>query len=292
MSDSDIEAAYTYLMTRTSVHYSPPENDLFLPLRFRPMLAFWNLLYLHPGTRPEISAKDPQVERGRYLVDSLGHCAGCHSALNPIGGEANPAFGGGHVDGWDAPALTELEDSALHWTEGQLANYLRTGLSLEHGAAKGPMRAVTERLAEVQGEDVDAIAKYVMSIQVKGGAPTTAPLSTRSIEPNRRGTALFASACASCHSASASMTVSAKRPNLALSSSVVGKNPDNFIQTLLGGIPWNTPSGNIYMPPFKDSLTNEQIADIAQYVRVEIGKQTAWSDLEGHIFHLRKEMQP
>ncbi|MFJ2990211.1 c-type cytochrome [Collimonas sp. NPDC087041] len=289
MSDTDIEAAYHYLMSRTPVSYIPPDNELLLPLRFRPMLAFWNLLYLRPGERP-ITSADQQTERGRYLVNSLGHCASCHSALNFIGGEAKPALGGGSVDGWAAPALTALAQGSTPWTQQQLETYLRTGISVQHGAAKGPMRPVTDRLAEASDADVAAIAKYVMSIQLTAASAPPPAASSQQLAP--QGAMLFSAACASCHSASAPMHMSAQRPSLALSRSVSGDTPVNLIQTILGGVPWAIPHSAIYMPPFADVLTDEQIASIAQYVRVDIGKQPPWQNLPQQITRARKEMQP
>ncbi|HEU4846387.1 MAG TPA: cytochrome c, partial [Burkholderiaceae bacterium] len=49
MSDNDIALAYGYLMSRTAVRARPPANALIFPLNLRPLLAFWNLLYLPPG---------------------------------------------------------------------------------------------------------------------------------------------------------------------------------------------------------------------------------------------------
>jgi mono/diheme cytochrome c family protein len=290
MSDTDIEAAYHYLMSRTPVSYMPPDNELLLPLRFRPMLAFWNLLYLQPGERPITPAADPQIERGRYLVNSLGHCASCHSALNVIGGEAKPALGGGSVDAWEAPALTALAHGRTPWTAEQLETYLRTGISAQHGAAKGPMRPVTDRLADASQADVAAIAKYVMSIQV-AAAPSQQQTASGQRLP-QQGADLFAAACASCHSASAPMSMIARRPSLTLSRSVTADTPVNLIQTVLGGVPWTVPHSGIYMPPFADVLTDEQIASVAQFVRVEIGQRPPWQNLPQNIAHARKEMLP
>ncbi len=290
MSDMDIEAAYHYLMSRAPVSYRPPDNELPLPLRFRPMLAFWNFLYLQPGEHPTTATADQQIERGRYLVNSLGHCASCHSALNVIGGEAKPALGGGSVDGWDAPALTALAHGRTPWTAEQLETYLRSGISAQHGAAKGPMRPVTDRLAEASQDDVAAIAKYVMSIQI---AAAPSQQQTASAQPlPQQGAELFAAACASCHSASAPMHTAAQRPTLTLSRSVSADTPVNLIQTVLGGVPWTVPHSGIYMPPFADVLTDEQIASIAQYVRVDIGKRPPWQNLPQNIAHARKEILP
>lgn len=290
MSDADIEDAYHYLMSRTAVSYTPPDNELLLPLRFRPMLAFWNLLYLQPGERPSAANADQQIERGRYLVNSLGHCASCHSALNLIGGEAKPALGGGTVDGWEAPALSALAHGGTAWTAQQLETYLRNGISLQHGAAKGPMRPVTERLAEVPAEDVAAIAKYIMSLQVATVPSRQQSAAGKQLPP--QGAALFAAACASCHGAAAPMSVTLQRPSLALSHAVSGDTPVNLIQTVLGGVPWAIPHSGIYMPPFADVLSDEQIASIAQYVRVDIGKRPPWPNLPKTVAHARKEMQP
>ncbi|WP_188564033.1 c-type cytochrome [Undibacterium terreum] len=292
MTDQDIEAAYAYLMSRTPVRYTPPTNELLLPLRFRPSLAFWNLLYLHPGEEPAAAVatdSDRQIARGRYLVDSLGHCASCHTELNPIGGESKTLLGGGSVDGWEAPALTTLVGAKVPWTAKQLENYLRTGLSAEHGAAKGPMRAVTERLSEVPREDVQAIASYIMSVQLPHPAPLQPAIPSQL--HTTEGATLFAAACASCHSASAPMSTTGKRPSLALSHSVVGDNPANLIQTMLGGAPWVTQSA-VYMPPFADVLTDEQIVSIAQYVRVDIGKRPPWPELSSKVAQARKEIHP
>ncbi|WP_092412608.1 cytochrome c [Collimonas sp. OK307] len=290
MSDTDIEAAYHYLMSRTPVSYMPPDNELLLPLRFRPLLAFWNLLYLRPGERPITPAADQQIERGRYLVNSLGHCASCHSALNVIGGEAKPALGGGSVDAWEAPALTALAHGRTPWTAEQLETYLRSGISAQHGAAKGPMRPVTDRLADASQADVAAIAKYVMSIQV-AAAPSQQQTASGQPLP-QQGAVLFAAACASCHSASAPMSMAARRPSLTLSRSVTADTPVNLIQTVLGGVPWTVPHSGIYMPPFADVLTDEQIASVAQFVRVDIGKRPPWLNLPQNITYARKEMLP
>jgi mono/diheme cytochrome c family protein len=59
MSTADINDAYAYLMTRTPVRYQAPDNELPLPLRFRPMLAGWNLLYLRPGPEAPEPARAP-----------------------------------------------------------------------------------------------------------------------------------------------------------------------------------------------------------------------------------------
>jgi mono/diheme cytochrome c family protein len=301
MSDRDIELAYAYLMSRQPVQVQQPRNELIFPLRFRPLLAFWNVLYLERGDNKIPATQPSTLARGRYLVDTLGHCASCHSGLNPIGGERHPPLHGGKVDGWDAPSLVDLNQGSAPWRHAELVAYLRGGLSLEHGAAKGPMRPVTERLAQTPVEDVEAIAAYLMSIQrapepVRRGPPAavTPPLR-HSVTATPRasagdGTQLFAAACAGCHAAAAPMMRLGARPGLASSSAVTG-NGANFVQTVLHGIPWSA-SSQVYMPPFADVLTDEQIAQLASYVRRDLATLPAWRNVAQTSAKLRKESQP
>ncbi|MDN4051728.1 cytochrome c [Massilia sp. YIM B02763] len=294
MSDNDIELAYRYLMTRTPVHAPAPANELMFPLSFRPVLAFWNMLYLRPGGSDIPARQATPIERGRYLVDTLGHCASCHSGLNLMGGERSPAFQGGRIDGWNAPALTRLTAGDAPWTQADLVEYLRGGLAPGHGAAKGPMRPVTERLAGVPREDVEAIAAYLISIQVApqakpAPAPATRPAAAV-VAGEGPGAQLFAAACAGCHAAQAPMMRIADRPGLARSSAVLGSDPANFVQTVLQGIPWESGS-NVYMPPFADTLDDQQIAQLAAYVRTGIAAKPAWNDVAATSAKARKENQ-
>ncbi|MET0319409.1 MAG: cytochrome c [Duganella sp.] len=302
MSTQDIEDAYAYLMTRTPVVATPPPNQLIFPLGFRPLLAGWNLLYLRPGPVPADPARGALWNRGRYLVDGAGHCASCHSALGPIGGERSPAFGGGHIDGWDAPALTALLHAPRPWTEQQLALYLRHGWSAEHGAAAGPMAPVAHSLSQVPQEDTDAIAHYIMSLQDRRApaapsAPTDAADATDASRGSgsaaaiSQGRQLFAGACAGCHGAAAPMMAAGGRPSLALSGAVTGARPDNLIQTVLNGLPWTHTGQSSYMPPFAGTLTDAQIASIAAYVRADIGKRPPWPDVGQRVTRIRKENQ-
>ena len=75
---------------------------------------------------------------------------------------------------------------------------------------------------------------------------------------------------------------------LARSSAVLGERPDNFVQTVLHGIPWETGS-KVYMPPFADTLSDAQVAELAAYVRTGLAGQAAWPDAANKSAKLRKE---
>lgn len=295
MTDRDIADAYAFLMSREAVDARPPANDLLLPLRFRSLLAGWNLLYLRSGPQPDDAGQGAEWNRGRYLVNSLGHCASCHSSLNPIGGEGSPAFGGGNIDGWDAPALTTLLHRPIPWNQEQLAVYLRHGYSAEHGAAGGPMAPVTHSLASVPQQDVRAMAHYLMTLQRQAPVQTVPVAMTLSDADTQRvklGGLLFAGACASCHGAAPPGGLPSARSPLALATAVAGERPDNLIQVLLEGMPLETgrPTGQAsrYMPPFASALNDAQIAALAAYIRVDIARRPAWQNVETRAAALRK----
>jgi len=294
MSDGDIAAAYAYLMSLDPVEAKAPDNDLIFPLNFRPLVAFWNVLFLKPGEqKPEPSAS-AEWNRGRMLVDGPGHCAACHSPLNLIGGEkSGKAFGGGLVDGWEAPALDALGSAVVPWTKAQLVTYLRTGRASEHGAAAGPMLPVTQELAAVPVSDVEAIATYILSIQKPGTVAAMQPVSNVGRPPEgdsvRRGEALFNAACAACHGNGAPMQAIGGRPGLTSSTAVNARSPRNVIQMMMNGVPWQGAGSIHFMPLFSESLRDDQLADLAGYLRAAYSREPAWTEVAKMVSEIRME---
>ena len=287
MSDADIHAAYAYLQTRAPVAAPAPVNDLIPPLGWRPLLAVWNLLFLRPGNRIADAAQTTPALRGQYLVDSMGHCASCHSGLNLLGGERSPAFGGGHIDGWDAPALTGLSALPVPWTQAELVDYLHGGLSPAHGAAKGPMQPVTAHLAEVPVDEVRAIVAHLNTLQTSGALAASAPPAQRQAPTppaasaaaqalRQRGATLFEGACASCHGASAPLNAINGRPGLDRSRALTDASPNNFLRTVHDGVARASAPAAIYMPPFAEVLSDADIAALAAYARADLAGLPAW----------------
>lgn len=296
MSDRDISAAYAYLMTREPVNSTTPANDLIFPLNFRPLLAFWNVLFLHPGERAADVSQDASWNHGKRLVDGLGHCASCHSPLNAIGGEkSGRAFDGGIVDGWQAPALNALGSAPKPWTREQLVMYLRSGRAGEHGAAAGPMLPVTRDLATVPEEDVQAMAAYILSMQKPQSAIASASAGAAARDDTspaaQRGALLFRASCAQCHGPSAPMQSIGERPTLALSTALNAATPRNAVQTILSGNGWHGEDSMNYMPAFSGIYDDQQIADLASYIRATYSQRGPWQEVEATVAKVRQENQ-
>jgi mono/diheme cytochrome c family protein len=283
-SDADIAAMYAFLMTRAPVSQRAPPNDLPFPLDNRALLAGWNLLYLKPGPWQPDPAQDADWNNGAYLVEAIGHCGACHTPHNSLGAEkSSQALAGGQAENWYAPPLQSASPARQPWTEDALANYLRTGFDAHHGAAAGPMTAVTEELASVPQADVRAMAVYIASLMPKSGPGAVAERDAG--DPHTQ--AMFAGACGGCHGVDAPMTRDGA-PSLALSTLVNAPTPQGAIQVILHGIPWREGKSAPYMPSFAFALTDAQIADLAGYLREKYSDKPAWSDLPAEVAKARE----
>ena len=285
-TDADIAALYAFLMTRAPVHAPSPPNLLPFPLNWRPILAGWDLLYLHPGVWRPDPAQSPEWNRGAYLVEAVGHCGACHTPRNRLGAEeAGRALAGGEAEGWYAPPLQAGSPAPRPWTVPELATYLRTGIDPLHGAAAGPMTAVTHALATVPDADVHAIAFYIASLMPPAPPPAAAPPPPPT---NTEAAAIFNGACATCHGTGAPMTLGGA-PSLALSTAVNAPTPRDVIDIILHGIPWRDGYAGPYMPAFADILTDDQLAALAAYVRARYTNHPAWQSLAAQIHAARAE---
>ena len=286
LTDGDMAALYAFLITRAPVRAEAPPNALRFPANFRTALAGWNLLFLKPDPWKPDPNQNAEWNRGSYLVESLGHCGACHTPRNAAGAEqANRALAGGEAEGWDAPALQGLTPAGAPWTVYDLTDYLWNGFSPRHGAAAGPMTAVTQELSKVPLAEVHAIATYIHSqlppIMVPAAAPVVRPDGTTVA-------AIFAGACGNCHSSNAPMTQRGA-PSLAASSAVNAPSPRNVIQTILLGIPAREGVPGPAMPGFATALSDAQVIELTQYVRTQFGRGLAWTDIETQVRAARQD---
>ncbi|WP_428542309.1 c-type cytochrome [Rhodopila sp.] len=285
-SDDDIGAMYAFLMTRVPIHAARVPNELPFPIDQRVVLTGWNLLYLRPGPWRPDSDHDAVWNRGNYLVEAIGHCGACHTPHNVLGAEeAGRSLAGGDAENWYAPPLQTASPAAHPWTQQALASYLRTGFAADHGAAAGPMTAVTDQLAKVPEADVSAMAIYLASLMPQSAAPQSArAVEARSADPAAR--AMFDGACGGCHGADAPMSRDGA-PSLALSTAVNAPTPRGAIQIILHGIPWRETRPAPYMPSFAAVLTDAQVAQVAGYLRAAFSSKPAWSDVAAEVAKAR-----
>lgn len=299
-SDEDLTALYAYLMAQPAVRSEPPATQLAFPFSVRPLMAGWNALFHDPAPFQPDPTQTVEWNRGAYLVNGLGHCGACHTPRNAFGAErGGKAFlGGAMIDGWEAPALTALSRAPVPWTSEQLYSYLRTGHSPQHGTAAGPMAPVVRELAALPDADILAMASYLASYNQPLSEADSAARASQAVLAAQQttlalpgaGQRLFSGACASCHHDGDGPTLLGANVPLALNSKLHSARPDNLVRVIMDGIREPASPAIGFMPAFRYSLSDAQIAELAAYMRSRYAPgRAAWDELPAAVARLRQD---
>jgi mono/diheme cytochrome c family protein len=299
VSDDDVSALYSYLMTRPPVRAVAPANTIPFPLDIRLLQEGWKILFFRSGRYQPNTSKSAEWNRGAYLAEGLSHCGGCHTPRNALGAEkVNDAYAGAVIDDWIAPALTEANAAPVPWTQRELFSYLRAGVTQLHGVSAGPMAPVVHTgLAVVSDSVVQALSVYFADIDHSAAreavtdaavrkALTTSPLgSGPEYDPDAR---LYAGACIGCHFNAPPAPLPA-RPELALNSALTESEPNNLIQVVLNGISVRDGGPGLTMPGYASALSDADIARLAAYLRRTRTERPPWTDLELKVAAIRQQ---
>ncbi len=294
-SEADLQALYAFLMSQPAVRRENEPSKLTFPFNLRPLMAGWNLLFNRGGELKPDPARSAEWNRGRYLVDGLGHCGACHTPRNALGAEkAGSAYlAGGEAEGWEAPALTKLSAGPIPWSEAQLYAYLKTGTSQQHGTAAGPMAPVIAELKELPDADIRAMATYLASLNEPLPAAEAEALVARIEQQTARAAnpatspigRLYEGACAACHETGRAAPLVNAGPALGMSSKLHAQMPTNLVNMLLEGGQHGIGS----MPSFATALDDRQLMELATYLRERFAPdKPAWSGIEDAIVRARK----
>jgi mono/diheme cytochrome c family protein len=138
-------------------------HDVGFPFNIRRSVGLWKLMFLNDDWQL-MNAPSDKLERGRYLVEALGHCTECHTARNQLGGLERSAWLAGAPNPDGKGKVPNITPGALDWIESDIAAYLATGFTPEFDSAGGHMALVVESLAKLPEDDVAAIAAYLTVI--------------------------------------------------------------------------------------------------------------------------------
>ena len=199
-SDEDLRALYTYFMSIPPVKLVNKK----LPFPFgvpgaRFSLWGWNLLFFYPNDTPIAydSTKSKEWNRGKYIVDGLGHCSMCHTPLNLAGAPKTRFYlTGTFVDGYWAPNITKYGlYSASHkevadvFSQGEMIN--------KAGPIAGPMAEVVHNsLSHLTKEDQLAMATYLKTVVSEEPLGVAASNEQPTL---KRGKQVYVNACIICH---------------------------------------------------------------------------------------------
>ncbi|MCS3507503.1 cytochrome c [Achromobacter sp. JUb104] len=126
-------------------------------------------------------------------------------------------------------------------------------------------------------------------------APSPAPAAAtiQSLQGRRaNGERIYQNACAVCHEAGSGPTLFGAKPLLSANTNLHAATPDNLIQVILRGIQEPADDALGYMPGFKDSLDDKQVADLLGYLRERFAPdEDAWPDPTTTIKRLRNHAE-
>jgi mono/diheme cytochrome c family protein len=280
---ADVDAIYAYLRSVPPVRNNVKVNHLAFPFDLRFTMAGWRELYFREGAFGADPAGSAQWNRGAYLVEGLGHCSDCHSPRNLMGAiEKSRDLTGAVVDGWFAQNLTsDIATGLGAWSVDDIATYLKTGAIKGKTTTLGPMAVVIQNsLKYMTDDDLKAMAVYLKAIPPDSRLRRGVPLPSAD---RARGASLYVANCIGCHQSSG-RGIPGVFPPLARNPVVVGREPNDIVKVIDNGIPGR----GTYpaMPGFKIQLTDEQVADLANYLRTNWGNSAepnATSNLVGKL---------
>jgi cytochrome c5 len=200
MSTDDIRAMYAYFMSIPAVK----QENKSLPFPFnvpgaRFTLWGWNLLFFFPDDSEFVydETQSASWNRGKYIVDTLGHCSMCHTPLNIFGAPKNSYYlTGSFIDGYWAPNITKFGLSSASHIE--VANVFINGeLINKAGPVTGPMAEVNHNsLSHMTDDDKLAIATYLKTVVSE--EPIGLP-GLESAPTLKRGKQVYVNSCIICH---------------------------------------------------------------------------------------------
>ena len=169
LTDADVHAIWTYLSGRPPVRQKNKPHDLPWYLRFRPLIGIWKALFFQSGVFQPHPDRSPAWNRGAYLVTAMSHCGECHTPRNALGAlekQLNCVGNPNGVDGAVASNITPDKSTGIgHWSQSDLADYLKTGMTPD-GDFAGDLMAdvIDDSTSHLTKDDRMAIAKYIFSL--------------------------------------------------------------------------------------------------------------------------------
>ena len=164
MSDVDLVDLFQYMRGLPGSATPSEEHQVGFPFNIRRAVGIWKSRYLTEDWVME-NVDTEELERGRYLVEALGHCAECHTPRDILGGLDRSNWMGGAANPSGDGRIPNIRPDALGWTALEIADYLETGFTPEFDVAGGSMKAVVENYAKLPLSDREAVAAYLLAIR-------------------------------------------------------------------------------------------------------------------------------
>ena len=276
MTRADSDAIYAYLMQTRPVAVKSRDAELSFPYNMRFGVRFWNMLFLKDSLPDASAGQSAAWQRGRYLSNTLGHCAECHTPRGMLGQlDMSKTLTGNALARIGAPDISPAGLSAAGWNRPDLASFLGTGVAPQ-GSAYGEMFAVVHLSTQyLAPQDLDAMTTYLLGDK---------PLAPQALKPVvaaagelDAGRGHYIAVCAGCHGVDGG-----GKPHVAVAmqgnTTVRNADPHNLIAVILDGIAaqhFGAKENMQEMPGFAHQLSDKEIAELSNFMRMGWGGQAA-----------------
>lgn len=281
ISRSDVDALWVWLQQQPAVEVPNRAAEMNFPFSIRPAVALWNALE-RPAGQPAPEAAN-EVERGRYLVNTLGHCGECHTPRTAsFAMDLKQSLAGNVIEGAYAPDLRPQAMAERGWNEQDLRQFLRTGLSPQGVMTMGMFPVLEHSSSKMDEADLKAMAAYLMrGDKAQAGAPVVAkkpepqPEAAPQTQVSANGQRVYVGLCAGCHGVEGQ---GQPHSSLRLDSNTTAMFPTalNLVRVIREGLPERDLAHGERMqamPGFAQQLSDQDMADLVNYMRVRWGRQ-------------------
>lgn len=163
MTGQDLADLWAYMQTLPPSAEPSRPHEVGFPFNLRRALGGWKLLFQNRGWQMA-EVPTPELERGRYLVEALGHCAECHTPRNMLGGLDRSRWLAGAPAPDGKGRIPNLTPGKLVWSEAEIFAYLTTGFTPEFDSVGGHMAYVVDNMARLPEADVRAVVAYLKAV--------------------------------------------------------------------------------------------------------------------------------
>ena len=164
--DSDLRDLWAYLRALPPSPRARQEHDLRFPFGWRFLVTVWKWLFFTPGSFAPDPTRKPEVNRGAYLVQALGHCGECHTPRNLLGGPSRDRALAGTLKGPDGKAAPNLTPTRLKkWNDAELRDFLQSGLTPDGDVVAETMgEVIRNTTGQLTRPDLSALIAYLRSL--------------------------------------------------------------------------------------------------------------------------------
>jgi mono/diheme cytochrome c family protein len=166
IADADLRDLWAFFRSLPPSARANKPHELRFPFGWRFLVAGWKWLFFSPGAFAANAKRSAEINRGAYLVQSLGHCGECHTPRNFLGGPRRDRFLAGTVKGPDGKSAPNLTPTRLKkWNDAELREILQTGLFPDGDVIAETMgEVIRNTTSQLSAADLSAMIAYLRSL--------------------------------------------------------------------------------------------------------------------------------